>query len=197
MISCDSPGLNSETYMRLRGQANYGLLSDNANWFKLSYTIFCESPAPRSKNDFLQLIAYTYSWMPTIPSVPDITDTEWQAIENYFTRLHKINDNDLANFLRLVVPVVNNSIVGTSKVLHFVAPNNLPIIDSRVVKVWNKEFGAIGNLNLGKNLSSRGRIDMVIKTYLDYKRHMSDWIKAMNDSVSLRELESTLYAQII
>jgi hypothetical protein len=81
-----------------------------------------------------------YSWMPTI--LKTIDDTAWHKYppEEVFHRVRRISDFeealDFIDFMAKVAPV-NNSWVGTSKVLHFINPEWFPIWDSRVARVFS------------------------------------------------------------
>lgn len=80
-------------------------------------------------------INFTYGWMPTIF---DYRSDQFTVVLNILNR-HKSgtipNDNEM-NILR---NNFNNSIVGTSKLLHFINPNLMPIWDSRVYKYLTEE----------------------------------------------------------
>ncbi|MEM8750028.1 MAG: hypothetical protein AAGF28_06980 [Pseudomonadota bacterium] len=71
----------------------------------------------------------TYGWMPTIPKS--------QTEEPYLDKVVSLNSAAAVDeFLeRLKKPVINNSWVGTSKILHFANPVWFPIWDSKVGSV--------------------------------------------------------------
>ena len=105
-------------------------------WYKLSYCAFLKQPID-SKEDIIRLIAFAYSWMPTIPEIKS-DKVEWPRIIRMLKKLRSGDKCQLRELMAELTPVINNSIVGTSKVLHFVAPKHVPIIDSNVVRAWNK-----------------------------------------------------------
>lgn len=82
-------------------------------------------------------ISFIYSWMPTILKSIDINDEK--------TLVHIINQakqgGDLGvKDLEYLKSVFNNSLVGTSKLLHFVNPEKFAIWDSRVYRsIFNEE----------------------------------------------------------
>jgi hypothetical protein len=74
-------------------------------------------------------ISFSYSWMPTIPKNIDKVKLE----ENIQLFNDVKNNKPLSiNELREIKKCINNSIVGTSKLLHFINPNLYAIWDSKV-----------------------------------------------------------------
>lgn len=67
-----------------------------------------------------------YGWMPTIPK--SFFD------DPYIKDVRGIRSHDCASkyVKSLQTPLVNNSWIGTSKILHFINPNHFPIWDSRI-----------------------------------------------------------------
>lgn len=84
---------------------------------------------------FFTIGAYLiYGWMPTIPNI-SITQ---EAINT----LNKAKQEEPLNYSDYfyLVKSVNNSIVGASKILHFVNPKEYPIFDSRIKSFFEKNF---------------------------------------------------------
>lgn len=182
--------LNSRTYRWLASKKLYK--SDSASWFLETYPIFSNSGAPESISDFYKLIAYAYSWMPTIPSVKRISPAKWRRITEFLPHA-EVNQNDLQKLLYLLVPIINNSIVGTSKVLHFINPESFPILDSRIYKNWNRIFKSEYKLP-----AFIGRPTAVqINAYITYHGHLKSWKHSCGNRISLRKLELVLYSQKI
>ena len=75
-------------------------------------------------------INFTYGWMPTIF---EFTSSN---LEECIPLLNKVKSNsDLSQEeLTLMKSTFNNSLVGTSKLLHFINPESYPIWDSRVYR---------------------------------------------------------------
>lgn len=79
-----------------------------------------------------------YAWMPTIP------DLHYPAALNPAGRANVVSLLNAARARSLTVPEIaflkenftNNSVVGLSKLLHFIAPDRYAIWDSRVAIVW-------------------------------------------------------------
>ncbi len=81
-------------------------------------------------------ISFTYSWMPTILKSIKIENKEKiLAILNEVKNGKQINEEQLAT----LKAVFNNSLVGTSKLLHFINPKQYAIWDSRVFRFLNNE----------------------------------------------------------
>lgn len=106
-------------------------------WYTVSYSSFLNQPV-RTKADLIRLIAFAYSWMPTIPEV-HAKKADWDQLLGLI-RDFKGRKNCRKELFRRLVPLVNNSIVGASKVFHFIAPDQAPILDSRVAKAWNLRY---------------------------------------------------------
>lgn len=79
-----------------------------------------------------------YGWMPTIPNLQlpaGMAAAEQTQVVTLLSdaRLRLLTEKELS-FLK--TRFINNSIVGLSKLLHFLAPNRYAIWDKRVAKAW-------------------------------------------------------------
>ena len=76
-------------------------------------------------------ISFTYSWMPTILKKIDLTDPE-----NLVLIFNKVKNSEIITTQEILIlkNSFNNSIVGTSKLLHFINPEKYAIWDSRVFR---------------------------------------------------------------
>lgn len=81
-------------------------------------------------------ISFTYSWMPTILKSINLNKSE-KVIEI----LNKIRNGGEIVETELVIlkETFNNSLVGSSKLLHFINPTKYAIWDSRVFRFLNNE----------------------------------------------------------
>jgi hypothetical protein len=88
-----------------------------------------------SKGDLVRGAHMIYGWMPTILHLhPDVTPLRRGA-----AILTKGRSRDLTSpEITALQGLVNNSIVGPSKLLHFIAPNRYAIWDSRVCRFVNR-----------------------------------------------------------
>lgn len=115
-----------------------GLLEDSLS-FKLasenyieSYKAFIgyfETQQEINKTNLIIGINFTYGWMPTIFNFKTKEiDKACEILNTY--KLNSMIPN--SKQLKSLKELFNNSIVGTSKLMHFIRPDLLPIWDSRV-----------------------------------------------------------------
>lgn len=128
---------NQEIIEQLTKIAN-NIDSTKENYFQ-SYTHFLNYfknlDSINLENIFIG-ISFTYSWMPTIlKSIKLENSEEVISILNDVKIGTQINEEQL-NILKMSF---NNSLVGTSKLLHFINPNQYAIWDSRVFRFLNNE----------------------------------------------------------
>lgn len=74
--------------------------------------------------------SFSYSWMPTMLQVQG-SDEDWVAAAGILNSSREMRITSKES-LGLLARVINNSLVGTSKLLHFVSPERHAIWDSRV-----------------------------------------------------------------
>ncbi len=171
-------------------------------WYQKSEPLF-HIDGIGSEEDLIRLTSYAYSWMPTIPKWKCKVD--WSMVKE---ALHEL-DNGVPGALKLVfdriVPVINNSIIGASKVLHFAYSDKVPIIDRNVVAGWRKLFFPDGirvrNKNwdvakLPSNFNGYGsnavmRSNHIVR-YISYAENMVLWKNTIGE-VSIRDIETKLY----
>jgi len=94
--------------------------------------------APLTWGDCIVSLHIVYGWMPTIPDLSRparCTAIQQATVVNLLnsSRARQLTNAEL-DFL--ASHFVNNSIVGVSKMLHFLAPDRYPIWDSRVARAW-------------------------------------------------------------
>ncbi len=115
--------------------------SDHVNYFSKQNSI--------SKQTLLMAMAAAYSWMPTMLDIySDNNPSDLNRVARHVEYLCQIktssslkkNQETVINKLSEIKALINNSMVGTSKVLHMFSPKFIPIIDSRVIRGWNKFF---------------------------------------------------------
>jgi hypothetical protein len=115
-------------------------------------------------------VAFAYWWIPTIPK-----QTREAINEGYILRvLQKIQKGEKATKEDLImfVGLINNSIFGTSKVLHFIAPDYIPILDSKVLENWNWFFKKIKTVTIAFPETYPG--GKKINIYLEYWHLMEE-----------------------
>lgn len=136
------------------------------------YINFFKEKEVLTKNDVVIGIGFTYSWMPTI-----LKNLNLSKLDNVTNILNKvkhgvdISDDD---FL-LLKEFSNNSLVGASKLLHFINPEDYAIWDSRVFKFLNNNEAAHKYklekvhvyrqyLSYLSNLKTSGTLDNIVAT---------------------------------
>jgi hypothetical protein len=97
--------------------------------------------SPLDVADFVRGAHLVYGWMPTAldlyPQPPNLTLAQAASVLESVRTQGTISDEHLS----ALVSVVNNSLVGTSKLLHFVRPDIFPICDSNTYAfVFEKKF---------------------------------------------------------
>lgn len=122
------------------------------------------------KEDFVRGILMVYGWMPKILRVCSggvLRDDEFLMIRSFLVKLRCLSGEEkldgykgfiegewIVNRLKVLM---NNSVVGLSKLLHFVNPRAFPLLDSRILSLFlpyfrnkygkNEKWG-VGNINL-------------------------------------------------
>lgn len=88
-----------------------------------------------SKHHLVIGINFTYGWMPTI------LDFRTDRFEESVEILNKVKNGNIPsiNELEILKGLCNNSIVGTSKLLHFITPDKFAIWDSRVYRYLTEQ----------------------------------------------------------
>ncbi len=182
--------LNLETYNLLTQVTNDVKDTQRDTWYNLTYPLFKTAPL-NSMDDLWRLVAFTYSWMPTIPKVDKGKIKDPESLLQNLKELKAGSEAKLEIILNELVPVINNSIVGTSKVLHFIAPGIIPIIDSRVVKGWNNFFTTIFTDHSVSKIATHKILGgkECIPSYMDYKQQLDAWVKNCDHNICLRDLD--------
>jgi len=97
-------------------------------------------------DDFVIAANFTYGWMPTILNFKPDRDSKELKFDRVVGLLNDARKRRLsAEEVLEVKTLVNNSIVGTSKLLHFINPEVYTIWDSRVCRFV---MGKDGNYNV-------------------------------------------------
>lgn len=111
---------------------NYKIEFENISYFE-SYFEFVEFFKRIETIDYHSLVIssyFTYGWMPTILKKFNTKDN----IDDVITILNKVKNHIEINNIEYgkLVDCINNSIVGVSKLIHFINPTDYPIFDSRI-----------------------------------------------------------------
>ncbi|MEJ5032174.1 hypothetical protein WH243_04665 [Acinetobacter sp. MYb177] len=126
---------NDETFLQLTNIAN-NFKSTEENYL-LSYPYFLnyfQNLESINLENLVIGISFTYSWMPTILKVLNLKNTEEALFILNEVKKGKLIDEQQLTTLKTTL---NNSLVGTSKLLHFINPKQYAIWDSRVFRFLN------------------------------------------------------------
>lgn len=154
---------------------NYNLNTDT--YYTKSYLYYIEYFEKLETLDEEHIIigvGLTYSWMPTIPKRIDIN-----IIQETIPLLNQVKSGgEILNIeqLKLLKKFCNNSLVGASKLLHFINPYDYAIWDSRVFKY----------LNEGEP-PHRYKLENYPDKYLDYLKFLNE-LKLEDEFMELYEI---------
>ena len=126
---------NDETFLQLTNIAN-NFKSTDENYL-LSYPYFLnyfQNLESINLENLVIGISFTYSWMPTILKALNLKNTEEVLFILNEVKKGKLIDEQQLTTLKTTF---NNSLVGTSKLLHFINPKQYAIWDSRVFRFLN------------------------------------------------------------
>ena len=153
------------------------------NSYILSYRHLRDCVAQRQGNltptDFVCITHMVYGWMPTV--LESHLDQKNASFANGALLLDRarldgtLPDSDIEQ-LRAII---NNSLVGTSKVLHFVAPDHFPIWDSKIYSFLHR------NTSQPKPYHSR------VNQILHYRSYISI-LKAIKSDKRFRPFHSSV-----
>lgn len=151
---------------------------------------YFESIETIDKQAFLIGCSMAYSWMPRIPKIKVAQIDDCLPALNEFKRTGSISDNDLIK----LISIINDSVVGTSKFLHFILPDMIPIWDRRVYYYLTEEtpyayrLKSIENFNLYRKFCN----EIVLDSRLN---HLVDATQEFTGQVTpLRSVEFVMYS---
>jgi hypothetical protein len=107
-----------------------------------------------------------YGWMPTIPRFDDIEDWNQSEKDQLVAALNDARNGSVPSDKQFgfVKAFCNNSVVGASKLLHFLNPGKLPIWDSRVAKVF-----------LGRRKVTHDQVNKIANWQM-YQKTLTNWL---------------------
>lgn len=124
--------LKTPTIDDLKNRVNCFKTIGNLTYDK-SYIYFLkyfENKDKLTEEDLIISANFTYGWMPTILNFKNSNFNECVDILNISKTKNRLEKIEIENLKRLI----NNSLVGTSKLLHFINPDKYAIWDSRVCR---------------------------------------------------------------
>lgn len=121
-----------------RSLNSHQIVFDDISYFD-SYFEFVEFFNRIEEIDYHSLVVasyFTYGWMPTILKKFNLNNNTTEVL-NILTKIKHKKLIDKSDYIELV-KCVNNSIVGVSKLIHFINPTDYPIFDSRIKNYFKK-----------------------------------------------------------
>jgi len=157
---------------------------------------------PETTEDLLLAMCVAYAWMPTMLDVYIADKKELKKLLQAVKGLGTIrsvadfdkNNGKIQKWLLELIPAINNSVVGTSKVLHIFYPDYIPIIDTNVLKGWKIMVGKYYKKNpeLQLPVGIPSVTSRQVNTYLKYWRTLLVMMENTKTK-SVRMLEEPLY----
>lgn len=137
---------------------------------------------------------FTYGWMPTILTMRPHDDRHLAAAAELLSRVKRGEALDERG-LGFLCAIVNNSVVGTSKLLHFVNPQLYAIWDSNVCRyiVGKQPYGYVVN-HAGNYLAYLANCRAIVADPLFAPVHSSMNAKVGYPVSALRAVELVMYA---
>jgi hypothetical protein len=164
MLKAPFPYLNLDKIIEEFKSVN--LAFPGAESYLMSYAAFVrffnKKPKQQLTEDDLVIgIHFAYGWMPAIFEFKHADLNAAVIIINHAKNGELLTKAEL----KVLKTLLNNSIVGTSKLLHFISPANYAIWDSRVYRFVT-----------GKDKVDHGRVNSV-KLYADYLERIRELVK--------------------
>lgn len=106
------------------------------SWVHTSYREFVDyfqripPGEPLTLHNFIVGAYFSYGWMPTMLRLGENVSAAIQAVNKARDLAHPISEEEFLT----IAAVINGSVVGASKLLHFVCPDKYAIWDSRVYR---------------------------------------------------------------
>jgi len=186
----------SNKYKRKKGENNFTCWRRYVE--KDAYKSYLNSKC-NSKEDLFKIAGLAYSWMPTMLDFYYDENYDWSLLLKYIKQFKKDNLQIRIPLVEMLSKLVNNSIVGASKTLHIINYKFAPLIDSRVVRGWNRFFKneikakKIIKLPSSWYWSNLEDHQKKVNFYIKYWDYLLFWKKTINSKVSLRDLEIIFY----
>lgn len=149
-----------------------------------------------TEHNFIIGAHFTYGWMPTI------IDLRLNC-SNRELALQLLNDAKKGRILNkqdfeLLANIINNSLVGTSKLLHFIRPDKYAIWDSRVYWFIHKETPHHHRVNNTNNYIEYLKVCAAIKVLPEFNViHNNINLKMGYEVTSFRAIEFIMYNSAI
>jgi len=178
--------------------------ASTGDWYNETYCAFVHrAQTLEAADDFSVVAAFAYSWAAGIPTRSP--SSAWGALSPSLTKLQDARldyPGQIGKSRRSLVKEVmkhftgDHGVIMASKILHFIAPERVPIIDSRVGMAWNRVRDKLATspadpqmpLKLGE---TPGEIS--VKRFIDYWEILDQWKRSMPRPRGYRDLEGQIF----
>lgn len=167
------------------------------SWVHASYKEFVGyfRSVPKKKtltaHNFIVGAYFSYGWMPTMLRLGDNISAALKAINKARSSTRDISEKE---FLEIAA-VINGSVVGASKLLHFICPNKYAIWDSRVYRFIFKEEPSTHRLSKPRVYQDYLDALRVLTTNSSFQRAKDAVVQAVGYRMSyLRACELIMFA---
>lgn len=165
------------------------------NSYLVAYPVFIEYFKTTNSIEKHHLIIgshFVYGWMPTII---DLNISNLKDILNF---LNEVKKGKILNAQELEVlkKCINNSMVGVSKLLHFINPENYAIWDSRILKFCTGQSSQYGIEKPQNYLAYIDRLNEIKKEdgFVDFFNLIQNHFKELGCQISeMRAIEIVLF----
>jgi hypothetical protein len=194
--------LNNDLLLAITKKAETRKNSKDRKGYDLYSHIVRMHPSPQSVDHLILAICIAYSWMPTMLDIYVGDKKEFRKLLQAVKRIGEIKTHEqfekqspvIESALMKLTVSINNSVVGTSKVLHIFYPANWPIIDRNVLKGWNhvfkKYYSNYPVLKLPTTMPTDSKRQ--VSLYMKYWKLLS-FLKINTRSKSIRNVENPFY----
>tara|TARA_B110000285_G_scaffold212118_1_gene255381 strand:+ start:131 stop:781 length:651 start_codon:yes stop_codon:yes gene_type:complete len=135
-----------------------------------------------------------YGWMPTILDTQKKKD-HYKGIDKVYSSIVSLDDAIDQEHLKVVSSFMNNSIVGASKLLHFIYPKKYPIWDSKICGHLLDTQGASSQV---KKIENYIRYYKAIKNITDHQtKEKLSMFKEIFKNEKLGEISTVRAAELI
>jgi hypothetical protein len=160
-----------------------------------SFVDFFKSTEVIDKKSMLIAMNFTYGWMPTMLKLPkgniaNCIDT----LINILNKAKSCVKIDNTEF-QLLKSNFNNSVVGTSKLLHFINPDIYPILDSKILEyLTSNKYSVLHHINKVELYEKYMNFCNQMTSISGFMQFKSEVCKKLGVEVSsLRAIEIVMY----
>jgi hypothetical protein len=119
-----------------------GTAGNEDAWYQASYAEFTKRGNPKTRADFICVIAFAYSWLPTNRLAASPTEDHFKELKVAVKRAQKDGSDDNRKALiyaaQTAIGVSHSAVITVSKVLHFWDVSLAPMFDINIKRALEK-----------------------------------------------------------